>query len=175
MDSRICLSLKAMVILKNMKAVIRRQDIPGLVVIATIGLALTFLGSAKLKNAAEAKRWPITIGTVTSSEVAGAMKYYPSVNYTYTIDTVVYTSNSISNMNFNSKNRSFVEDFIKKYPLGSEIKVYYNSADPSRALLEPGINTGHILLLAFGIIILAIPIFLVLFMKLELKKVSDTQ
>jgi hypothetical protein len=158
-----------------MKAVIRRQDIPGLVVTAIIGLALILLGSAKLRNAAEAKRWPVTIGTITDSEVGGAMKYYPSVNYTYTIDTVVYNSNSISNMNFYSKSRSVVEDFLKKYPLGSEIKVSYNPADPSRALLQPGINTGHIILLVFGIIVFAIPVFLILFMKFEIKKVSDTQ
>ena len=158
-----------------MKAVIGRQDIPGLVVLAIIGIALTFLGSVKLKNAAESKRWPITNGTVTRSEVGGAMKYYPSVNYTYSVDSVVYTSDRISNMNFNTKNRSVVEEVLKKYPLDSEIKVYYNSADPSKAILEPGINRGNILLLAFGIIILAIPILLVSFMKLELKKVSKTQ
>jgi hypothetical protein len=62
-----------------------------------------------------------------------------------------------------------VEEVLKKYPLDSEIKVYYNSKDPSKALLEPGINRGNILLLAFGIFILAIPIFLVLFMKVDLK------
>jgi hypothetical protein len=158
-----------------MKAVIGRQDIPGLVITVIIGLALTFLALVKLKNAAETKRWPTTMGTITSSEVGGAIKYYPSVNYTYPVDSVVYTSNSISNMNFNSKNRSVVEEFLKKYPSGTEIKVHYNNADPSRALLEPGINNGHILLLAFGIIILAIPVFLVSFMKLDLKKASDTQ
>ena len=78
-------------------------------------------------------------------------------------------------MNFNSKNRSVVEEFVKKYPSGSQMKVYYYSTDPSRAILEPGINTGHILLLAFGIIVLAIPVLLVLFMKVEIKKVSDTR
>jgi hypothetical protein len=158
-----------------MKAVIGRKDIPGLVILAIIGIALTFLGSVKLTNAAETNRWPITNGTVTSSEVAGAMKYYPSVNYTYTVDSVVYTSDKISNMNFNTKKRSVVEEVLKKYPLDSEIKVYYNSKDPSKALLEPGINRGSILLLAFGIFILAIPIFLVLFMKVDLKKVSKIQ
>ena len=158
-----------------MKGVIGRQDIPGLAVIVIIGLALTLLGSVKLKNAAETNRWPITNGTVTSSEVAGAMKYYPSVSYTYIVDSTVYNSNRISNMNFNTKNRSVVEEVLKKYPLGSEIKVYYNSTDPSKALLEPGINTGNILLLALGIIVLAIPIFLALFMKFDIKKVSKTQ
>jgi hypothetical protein len=157
-----------------MKAVIGRQDIPGLVISAIIGLALTLLGSVKLKNAAETNRWPITNGTVTSSEVAGAMKYYPSVSYNYIVDSAVYTSNRISNMNFNTKNRSVVEEVLKKYPLGSEVKVYYNSTDPSKSLLEPGINTGNILLLAFGLIVLAIPTFSVLFMKFEVKKVSNT-
>jgi hypothetical protein len=157
-----------------MKAVIGRQDIPGLVIMFILGLALTFLGFTKFKNATDAKSWPVTIGLVTGSGVAGAIKYYPSVTYTYTVDSVVYNSNGLSNINFSTKNRSVVEEFLKKYPLGAEIKVYYKGSEPSRSLLEPGINTGNILLLAFGIIVLAIPVFLLIFMKVDIKKGSKT-
>jgi hypothetical protein len=153
---------------------VKRQDIPRLIIIAIIGLALTFLGFAKIRKATEAKKWPATNGTVTRSEVAGAIKYYPSIAYTYTVDNVVYNSNSISNINFNTKNRSVVVEFLKKYPLGSEIKVYYNDSEPSEALLEPGINTGNIFLLAFGMILLLIPIFSI-FIKVDLKSGSKTK
>jgi hypothetical protein len=153
-----------------MKAVIGRQDIPGLVIMVILGLTLTFFGFTKFKKAADAKSWPVTSGLVTGSDVAGTIKYYPSISYTYTVDSVVYNSNSISNINFNTKNRSVVEEFLKKYPLGTKIKVYYNGSEPSRALLEPGINTGNILLLAFGIILLAIPVLLVIFMKVDIRK-----
>ena len=85
------------------------------------------------------------------------------------LDSTVYTSNIISSMNFNTKNRSVVEEVLKKYPVDSEIKVYYCSEDPSRALLEPGINTGNILLLIFGIIVLSIPALSVIFMKFRIK------
>lgn len=153
-----------------MKAVIGRQDLPGLVISAILGLALTILGLVKIEKAAETKKWPATNGKITMSEVSGTMKYYPSVNYTYTVDSAVYNSNVISNMDYSTKKRSVVEEFLKKYPLGSEIKVYYNSSEPSSALLEPGINTGNILLLAFGVIILAVPVLLVIFMKVDLKK-----
>jgi hypothetical protein len=155
-----------------MKATIGRQDVPGLIIIALIGVALTFLGFTKIRKATEAKKWPVTNGIVTRSEVSGTIKYYPSVTYTYTVNNVVYNSNSISNINFNTKNRRVVEEFLKKYPSGSEIKVYYNGSEPSEALLEPGINTGNIFLLAFGIILLAIPVFLVIFIKVDFKKDS---
>ncbi len=154
-----------------MKAVIGRQDIPGLVIMAIIGLALTFLGITKIKKATEAKSWPVTTGTVTSSEVKGGTKYYPSVTYTYNVDSVVYNSNIISYINFSTKNRSVVEEFLKKYSLDSEIKVFYNDSEPSDAILVPGINTGYIVLLAFGIVLLAIFIFSVIFFKLDLKKI----
>jgi hypothetical protein len=154
-----------------LKAIIGRQDIPGLVIMVILGLVLTFWGYTKFKNATDSKSWPVTIGLVTGSEVAGAIKYYPSIVYTYTVDSIVYNSNSISNINFNAKNRSVVEEFLIKYPLGAKIKVYYNGSEPSKALLEPGINTGNILFLAFGIIVLAIPIFLVVFMKVDIRKV----
>ena len=126
------------------------------------------MGITKLKKANEAKRWPITNGTVTSSEVAGGTKYYPSITYTYTVDSVVYNSNSISNVNFSTKNRIVIVEFLKKYPSGSEVKVFYNASEPSDALLEPGINKGNIMLLVFGVILLAIPVFLVIFLKLDL-------
>ncbi len=151
-----------------MKAVIGKKDIPGLVIIALIGLGLTFLGVVKFKKAAEAKRWPVTKGTITSSRVGGAIKYYPSLTYTYHVDSAVYTSNSISNVNFNSKNVRTVEDFLKKYPQGAEIKVYYSTSDPSKAFLEPGINSGNIILLAFGILLLAIPVLFFTLMKVDL-------
>ncbi len=157
-----------------MKAVIKRQDIPGLVIMFIIGLGLTSLGIIKVRNAAGAKKWPVTTGTVTNSEVGGAVKYYPSVTYSYTVDNAVYASNSISSMNFNSKNRNTVEEFLKKYPKGSEVKVYYNSLEPSKAFLEPGINNGHILLLAFGIGLIALPVFLVSFIKVDLRKNPGT-
>lgn len=153
-----------------MKATIGRQDMPGLVIMVILGLAMTYLGFTKFKKATNAKSWPVTIGIITDSEVAGAIKYYPSITYTYTVDSVVYNSNSISNINFNTKNRSVVEEFLKKYPLGAEIKVYYNGSEPSKALLEPGITMGNVLLFAFGIIVLAIPVFLVIFMKVDIKK-----
>jgi hypothetical protein len=153
-----------------MKAVIRRQDLPGLIIIGVIGIALTFLGFVKIRNASEARRWPVVTGTVTVSEVAGAIKYRPSVSYTYTIDSVAYNSSTISNMNFNTKNRSVVVEFLKKYPAGSEVKVYYNKSDPSDAILEPGTNTGHVFLLAFGIVLLIIPVLLLIFIKTDLTK-----
>ena len=155
-----------------MKAVIGRQDLPGLIIIVLIGIGLTFLGITKFKKAAEAKSWPTTKGTITSSKVGGAIKYYPSLTYSYTVDSIEYSSNTISNINFNSKNSKTVEDFLKKYPLGSEIKVYYNGSEPSLAMLEPGINSGNIILLAFGILLLAIPVILIIFLKVDLKKAS---
>jgi hypothetical protein len=150
-----------------MKAVIGKQDIPGLVIIAIIGLGLSSLGFTKIKRAEESKRWPVTSGVITSSQISGAIKYYPSITYTYSVDSVFYNSNGISNINFNTKNRTVVEEFLDKYPVGSEVKVYYNDLKPDNSFLEPGINTGHILLLAFGIMLLAIPIFLTIFMKVE--------
>ncbi len=156
-----------------MKAVIKRQDLPGLIVLAIIGVALTFLGSVKLKNALATNKWPVTKGTITSAEVSGAVKYYPSIKYAYTVDGVEYTSDRISNMNFNTKKRSVAEAVVNKYPLGSETKIYYNRSDPSASLLEPGINTGNILLLAFGILLLAIPVLCLLFMKIEINRSTE--
>ncbi|MBK6283769.1 MAG: DUF3592 domain-containing protein [Draconibacterium sp.] len=155
-----------------MKATLTRQDLPGLVLLTIIGLALTTVGGVMLKNAIESKNWPVTNGTVTGSEVAGSIKYYPSITYTFTIEGVDYSSDQISNMNFRTKNKSVAQEVVNRYQVGSVATVHYNSTNPSKSYLEPGINTGHLLLLLFGIIALAIPVFSFIFLKIELKKTS---
>lgn len=158
-----------------MKAVIGRQDVPGLIIMFVIGIGLTFLGYTKIKKAKDAEKWPVATGIVTVSEVGGSMKYYPSVTYAYTVDSMEYSSNKISNINFNSKNREYVEEFLQQYPLWSEVKVYYNKLEPSEALLEPGVNSGNIWLLAFGLLLIAVPVLAVVLMKVDLKKGSKSQ
>jgi hypothetical protein len=153
-----------------MKASIKRQDIPGILIMFIIGLAVTFLGFTKFKNALDAKKWPATKGLITRSEVAGSTKYYPSITYSYVVDSTTYNSNSISNINFITKNRKLAQEFIDKYPLGSEIMIHYNNANPTEAFLEPGLNQGNILLLCFGIILVIVPILIIIFMKVDLRK-----
>ena len=153
-----------------MKATINRQDIPGLVILTIIGLALTTLGAVMLKNAIESKNWPVTNGTITSSEVAGSIKYNPSINYTFSVDGVDYSSNQISNMNFRTKNISVAQAVVNRYPAGSVAAVHYNSKSPSQSFLEPGIDTGHLILLLFGVIALGIPVFSAIFLKWNIKK-----
>ena len=152
-----------------MKATITRQDIPGLVILTIIGLALTTVGGVMLKNAVESKNWPVTNGTITGSEVAGSIKYYPSISYTFTINGVDYSSDQISNMNFRTKNKDVVQEIVNRYPAGSVAVVHYNSKNPSKSYLEPGITTGHILLLLFGVLALAIPVFSAIFLKWNIK------
>jgi hypothetical protein len=157
-----------------MKATITRQDVPGLVILTIIGLALTSLGAVMLKNAIDAKNWPVTNGTITSSEVAGSIKYNPSINYTFSVDGVDYNSSQISNMNFSTKNKSVAQEVVNRYPAGSVAVVHYNSKNPSQSYLQPGINTGHLLLLLFGIIALAVPVFSAIFLKWNIKRNADS-
>jgi len=156
-----------------MKAVIGRQDVPGLVIMFILGLGISVLGAVKLKNAADTGKWPATDGIITGSDVGtSGTKYYPAITYSYTVDDIEYASDVIGNMKFNSKYRDNIEEFLQKYQLNSKTRVYYNADEPSMALLEPGIARGNFMLLAFGILILAVPIFLLSFMKLDLKKTS---
>lgn len=157
-----------------MKATITRQDLPGLIISAIIGLGLTFLGVVKFKNANETKSWPVTQGTVTASEVAGSIKYNPSVNYTYSVNGTEYSSNQIGTMNFRTKNKSVAEEVVAKYQAGAAVEVHYNSKNPSDAYLEPGTETGHFLLLLIGILVLSVPVFSLVLIKLDLKKPSQS-
>lgn len=90
--------------------------------------------------------WSTTEGTITSHRFQGAKfkeydgdfheEIYVFIHYEYAVDGLVYSARSI-----NAISRPFYlypEIFADRYPIGKEVIVYYNSKDPSEAVLEPG-------------------------------------
>lgn len=123
-----------------------RIGLPSIFVI--IGLVIMALGGKSLLKASASESWPTTKAVVKSSEIESYYDresrnttYGAEVIYEYVVDGNEFVGDRVKF----GKVASDYEDanyYLKKYPKGKSIVTYYNSADPSESILEPGIHSS---------------------------------
>ena len=111
-------------------------------VIATIGLLVFFYGQYQTGWARASAQWPAVFGQIVTSEVTtdtheGETTYFDRIKYVYTVDGVEYQSSVvvIGGHEYSAHN------VVARYPLGAEVSVAYDPNKPSRAVLEPGVES----------------------------------
>lgn len=67
-----------------------------------------------------------------------------SIEYEYVVNGVIYHSDVVT---FSSKKNG--EEYVKKYPVGKIVSVYYQKSSPSFSVLEPNIREPLILIIPF--------------------------
>ena len=115
-------------------------------------------GVRNILNAHESRNWPYTDGTIVYSEAErrsgnkGRSSYSPRIKFQYSIEGQQYEGDIVAfGMKSVSAGRGFAERFVKKYPKGKDVKVFYNPVEISKSVLEPGLSKRSFILLAFGI------------------------
>jgi hypothetical protein len=103
------------------------------------------LQCAKRKNK-EALTWSSTEGIITHSEVVFVIAtgddatYDHFISYQYTVDGKQYESKEIAFFNVGEwggwGGKDELEKLAKKYPVDKQVTVFYNSSNPSEAVLE---------------------------------------
>ncbi|BDX38198.1 hypothetical protein CYCD_15530 [Tenuifilaceae bacterium CYCD] len=131
-----------------------------IIILASLaGLFLTYFATNNAIDAHSTKSWPTTEGTIIVSEVTRSSRYVPHIVYTYTIDTLDYTSEKIGLTNYAQyKRESDAKVESDKYPVNSKVTVYYNPNNAEEAILKPGIKGEHILMFSIGLIIFLAPL-----------------
>ncbi len=119
-----------------------------------IGLYLFYVQISIYMQGAATTSWPSAQGTIISSTITNFTACYstkngencypayrPSITYSYAVDTVSYTENTISLGHVMSGNDySYAASEVAKYPASSDVSVHYNPNLPSESVLEPGGN-----------------------------------
>ena len=97
-----------------------------------------------------------TTGTITQSCISyhngKASGYNFNIDYIYSINETNYIGNQITFGARGNHDRSFAESYIRKYPVGRTIIVYYKVDEPFFAVLEPT-TIGHTRETFIGILI----------------------
>lgn len=97
--------------------------------------------------------FPTVDGTITESKIvedrdADGTTYIARIRYAYQVAGRDYTADRVRYWTV-SAGRGAAERIVEAHPVGSKVTVYYNPADPSDALLRPGITAGDSFLLLF--------------------------
>ena len=130
------------------------------IVFVVVGGAAVWSGFELRDRAQRMIRWPSVPGSVTGTDIVadgtfedGSAAYYPRISYKYVVAGKEYSSQRRSLINVGAGRflRAGLRKTVERYPVGSEVTVFYDPADPSEAILErPDPVLGPTLLCAFG-------------------------
>ncbi len=125
-----------------------------------IGLVLILINQRNKRRAQKSMGWYETHGTVDRSQVrvendvfsddeqgASQPMYSADVAYSYQVKDMVYTSDRISfGGKSSSSNRLKAEEIVERYPVDSEISVFFDPEKPQDAVLERTYQGSNIFL-----------------------------
>jgi hypothetical protein len=128
---------------------------------------LSFLIYRGMQQAKATLTWPTTRGTVTCSEVVWTgfenstdetitskkSTYRHNLSYQFSVGGMSYGSTALG-YRIHGGSESALKLLVEQYPAGAEVTVYYDPANPKKAVLEPGGNATQ-KWLCFGTIVLA--------------------
>jgi len=95
-----------------------------------------------MQNASKAAlNWPSVPGKIKSSRIHYTSSYSksspsPWVEYAYEVDGKTYKSMTISPDGMLTNDQQQAENIVARYPKGTDVSVYYNPSNPSKACLE---------------------------------------
>jgi len=98
-------------------------------------------GALRYLDALRTEDWPSTRGTIITSEVVAggdARKWFePRITYQYEVQSKTHLAHSIWYQS-GTTSKSVAEEVVLAHPVASTVRVRYDPANPSRALLLPG-------------------------------------
>ncbi len=119
--------------------------------ITLIGIIATIWGWLIIAKVKKAKKWPSIDAKIVKSK--RGMKHsdlLPEVVFDYTVDGRRYTKTQEFPADL-TPDKEFTDTFLKKYPSGTMVEVYYDPFDPEQATLETAFISGDWMVFAMGV------------------------
>jgi hypothetical protein len=115
-----------------------------LMVVGVVGI---FPLVQSIREARASRDWPTVSGVIVTSEVERTpdpthISFQPKVEYSFVAEGRGWSGNRISYAGFGSTKRDAAEAVVSRYPVGSNVLIYYRKSDPNTAVLEPGAATS---------------------------------
>ena len=97
----------------------------------------------------ETRNWPSVSGRITTSRLhsyisrssdnsSSTRMYTTRISYRFHVKNKAYVGKTLSYGEYSSSSPSHAKGILKKYPVGAKVTVFYNPANPDKAVLEPG-------------------------------------
>ncbi|MBP86930.1 MAG: hypothetical protein CMJ64_09460 [Planctomycetaceae bacterium] len=141
----------------------------GFVVALVLGVVFTgvgfsvayFLGLPMLREAKASESWPTTDGVITVARVESKQErregktttmYSHHIEYRYSVNDEELTGSRVwtTDGHSSSSMSSFAKKTVQRYPVGKEVKVFYDPEAPAICALEPGTTWMTYLPLGLG-------------------------
>jgi hypothetical protein len=127
-------------------------------------IALTYGGYLAIKSAQSAS-WPSTEGVIKSAEMKQrsgnrGSHYSAAIVYEYSVNGEKFTGEKkriVEVGGSNASSHDAAQADLKKYAVGTKVKVFHSPADTTDAVLEPGLNAGCWFLPLFGTAFILLP------------------
>lgn len=120
-----------------------------------VGVGIFGYGAYSWSLANRAGQWPTTPGRIVSSDFvvdsdSDGVTYRARLTYAYDAGGGEITGEKIAFGYAGSSSRQFHRDIYDALPVGAQVAVRYDPADPARAVLSFGVNQSIKFLIIFG-------------------------
>jgi hypothetical protein len=141
-----------------------------------VGYAVAFMWGKPIVDKAKAsERWPSVEGRITTSRIKqnrnsdGKVMYSADVSYDYEVDSQKRMGDSVwFGGDFSSSSSGSARQTVAKYPVGAQVRVHYDPANPEVSVLEPGAFWSSYLVYGIGLLLLGIGVLLVASLAMKL-------
>jgi len=129
--------------------------VPAMMMLGMISLVVLMIVRAITKETSAMKKWPTTAGRIIRSDIATTVQqhrrpnrprgaysvtmYVPRIVYAYEAEGHSFQGDDIG-WSTSANRRSVAEKYVKRYPLQSQVRVFYNPDDPAQATLAPSVG-----------------------------------
>jgi len=159
-----------------------RKILPRKVALLLLGLFIAFclISLPQYFHEIHSVSWPTTNGIITISQVhkgyenlamgASFEGYLPDIHYNYNVGGVDFEGTHINfHLHQSTMLETNAERWVKTYPSGKIVFVYYNPKDAQDAVLIPGIQNEQrgLFYLEIGFIVISVITFILVFLRYE--------
>lgn len=155
----------------------------GMLIFVLVGGIFALVGAYIHSAGERTKSWPVTDGTIESSQLESYMStstsgsgssrrtsttemFRPQIRYRYQVDGREFSGTRVWAVDYSSSGRGEMQAVVDRYPVGQAAQVHYDPEKPENAVLETGAGW-------LGTIFMAIGIFFVLLGSILFKVIGS--
>ena len=122
-----------------------------IVLFVAAGLVTMVWGWTIIRRSRKTRSWPSVAGAIVESlPYSKHDAHMPHITYQYIINGRAIL-NTLTIPAGVTPSEEFAKSYVKKFPAGAQVQVYYDPENPEKTTLEPGLASGDWLVFALGV------------------------